>query len=252
MTSIDLEYVNSILKDKNNKNKNCSTNTRLTNELNNSMNNYEDYIKNNCSQHETAQVISSNKNLIDKKGSLNTINYQPRQILMVDFGVNCNTFSYKHPCVVMNNFHEKVFVIPCTSGSAPRNKNGEIEYGYCEGTSQDGFQNQTTIMYKEARFIDKTQILYAIKEQIDVKSDGKPKYAFKKINTGLYKKLYNESFDMLFEGKKYIIDGLENQITELTNQITELNVIVDTLKNSTSSNTENEILIEKEIENVNK
>ncbi|TOY35156.1 hypothetical protein DA423_00345 [Clostridioides difficile] len=167
MKDVDYNFINSILRNQDNKKNKCYESAKLFQQWYYSNQSYFNYFSTESSQYEIAQIINSNKIYLNtiQSNRINKSHYNPRQLIMVDLGINLNCLSYKHPCIVMYELNEKVFVIPCTSGNAPLSSyTGIILNGYMEGDIGDGFSHKTTLKLKESKFIDKTQILYSIKE----------------------------------------------------------------------------------------
>lgn len=226
MLKLDWSTINSILSDTENKNIDCHMDKKLLLEWSYCSTNYFNYCLENCSKYEVAQIISSQDNYLKKKNTrANSVKYQKRQIIMVELGENYNNLSYKHPCIVMDSIDDKVFIVPCTSGQAPRNKNNNIYSGYIEADVCDGFSHLTTAILKEARCIDKTQIAYPIKDSNST---------YKKVEEEFFKKLNDELFKILFEGHAYKVNKQEEIIMslelkkeilekELENKIAEIN-----------------------------
>ena len=229
MISQDNTLLNSILKDNSNKDILCHTDKDIFSQLSISTNNLLTYLAFNCSKYEVAQMINSNdKYLKIKNKKFTKINYSKRQIIMVELGVNFNKLSYKHPCVVLADLGDKLFVAPCTSGNAPRDKEGKIFKGYLEGNFEDGFEHLTTIICKECLCIDKSQVISAIKQN----------KKYKKISLEMYEKINNNLFKSLFGGTYYKMSMMEKEIDDLKLQLEKLS--------------REKIELEKEIDDINK
>lgn len=200
---INNSVLSSIIADPNNKKLSCHQHKELIQEFSCSLTNYFNFFATECSEYEVAQLISANQHLLSNKSGNNIINYTNRQVVMVELGAHCSSLSYKHPCIVINEVNDKVFVVPCTSGPAAINSLTGILYdGYMEGDIDDGFAHLTTLLLKESKFIDKSQILYAIKEP------SKP-VKLKKVTNDFFKKINDALFNILFEGKEYKMKKLE-------------------------------------------
>ena len=170
MITLNWPTINSTLQDKSNKNIEAHMNKNLLQEWSKCSTNYFNYCFSKCSSYEVAQIISAHDNYLKKKNKANNFTrYRKKQLLMVELGENYNNLSYKHPAIVIDSINDKVFVVPCTSGHAPKNKDGQIHKGYIEANELDGFSHLTTVILKEARCIDKMQVLYAIKEDTKYK-----------------------------------------------------------------------------------
>lgn len=217
MITLNWPTINSTLQDKSNKNIEAHMNKNLLQEWSKCSTNYFNYCFSKCSSYEVAQIISAHDNYLKKKNKANNFTrYRKKQLLMVELGENYNNLSYKHPAIVIDSINDKVFVVPCTSGHAPKNKDGQIHKGYIEANELDGFSHLTTVILKEARCIDKMQVLYAIKE--DTK--------YKMVTPEFFKKLNDELFKLLFEVQAYklnkqveIIENLNNEVEVLNQEI---------------------------------
>lgn len=148
--------------------------------------------------YEVALWIKSQKNFIGNKGRQHTKSYEPKKIVNVDLGNNAfgREFSYLHPCVVIYNEFRKVFVVPCTSHPAKRDKDGNLFNENMEGkggVGGDGFDTTTTILLNEARFIDKTRITSELGTVTDI----------------FYQRMYDRLFGLIFESKSFTIEKLQ-------------------------------------------
>lgn len=172
-------------------------------------NNEYNYIKDNYSIYETCLLLESKQNSIGNKRGRLTSKYNPKEIIMVDLGVNeyGHEFSYEHPCIVIKNELTKVFVIPCTSQPAKKDKNGQIYKEYIEGFVSDGFKKDTTILISEAKFIDKTRI----KSRLGVLDKKK----FLEVEERL--------FSILLPYKSYALEKVRNDIEIILNKNNILN-----------------------------
>lgn len=171
-----------------------NTNDSILKEILSSIYNSFDFIKNKCTIHESCLWIESKANLLSNKGQVNSTTYYKKDILLVDLGADTygHEFSYEHPCVVLQNEYKRVFVVPCTSQPARKNIHGKIYPEYLEGHVSDGFAKTTTILLKEAKFIDKTRV----------------KSFLGKVSDPLYNQIYTKVFEFLFESKSYQIKRL--------------------------------------------
>lgn len=163
----------------------------------------EDYnfIKNNYSAYETCLLLESKQNSIGNKGKTFMTTYKQGDILMVDLGINVygHEFSYEHPCVVMINEKSKVFVIPCTSQPARRDKKGNVYKEYVEGLQSDGFVKKTTLLVTEAKFIDKTRVKAKLGE----------------ISKTKFIELEDKLFSILLPYKKYALEKVRKDVVTL-------------------------------------
>ena len=208
MIKINTNFLDSILHNKSNKSKKCYEDPTLFTQLHFSISNLFTYFSTNCSKYEVAQIINSNHVYLKTKSntSLKKINYKPGQLVMVDLGLNFNNLSYKHPCIVLANINDKVFIVPCSSTTAPINsKTHELEYGYLVGGKSDGFKHDTTIILKEASCIDKSQIIHPIKSR----------NSLKKITPEFLRLVNQNLFEMLFENYNYKLNKIESEYNDL-------------------------------------
>ncbi|ELU5588810.1 type II toxin-antitoxin system PemK/MazF family toxin [Clostridium perfringens] len=166
----------------------------------------EDYnfIKDNYSVYETCLLLESKQNSIGNKGKTLTTTYNQGDILMVDLGINIygHEFSYEHPCGVMLNQRTKVFVIPCTSQKARKDKKGNIREEYVKALQSDGFAKKTTLLLTEAKFIDKTRI----------------KAKLRKIKKDKFIELEDKLFSILLPYKKYALEKVRKDIVTLEDE----------------------------------
>jgi len=239
---IDLNWnnINDILGDISNKYITCNQNIDLLQEWSKCNTNYLNYCLTNCSVYEVAQIITSQDNYLKKKNTImkSGVYYNKRQIVMVELGENYNNLSYKHPCIVIDSVGDKIFVVPCTSGEAPRKKDtNEIYKGYMEAGLEDGFKHTTTIILKEARCIDKIQVTYPIRENKSKK--------FKKVDKEYFKKINEELFKLLFEGQAYRLESanknvkqLEEKNIELQKELEDKNKEIEILKENLNKSSE--------------
>lgn len=207
MIASGTSFLYSILRDSTNKDILCHTDPELLTQLSFSTNTLFTYFATRCSKYEVAQIINFNAKYLKAKNSrFKFISYRKRQILEVELGARFNNLSYKHPCIVIEDLGDKLFVVPCTSGAAPRNKNNALHNGYLEGDVNDGFKHLTTIICKECTCIDKSQIVNVLKK------DGK----FKKISPEIFKKINEVLFENLFNGAYYKMSKMEENLKSLT------------------------------------
>lgn len=208
LKKIDNGILKTILRNKTTKGDPVSLHPSLQVQLYYSTLNQMEYSEDNIKAYETAQWIQSQKNLLGNKGKQHTKSYTPKQIINVDLGNNAfgKEFSYMHPCIVIHNEFRKVFVVPCTSRPARRDKKGNLYPETLEGkggVGGDGFSTTTTVLLNEARFIDKTRIT----DELGVVSDT------------FYKKVYDGVFSLIFESKSYTITKLQERKDELEKEL---------------------------------
>ena len=190
---IDLIQTSSLKTKPDSKKNLVDTNDLLSKEILASLQNTFENLKSN-SIYEGCLWLESNENLLSNKNKDHTKKYNPKSIVLVDLGMDTfgHEFSYEHPCVVLYNTYNKVFVVPCTSQAPRRDKSGKIYPEQLLGTTSNGFKKQTTILLTEAKFIDKSRI----KSELGY------------IDNTLFNKIYNSVFELLFESKKYQINKL--------------------------------------------
>ena len=201
---IDKNIIKTILRNSNTKNEKCTKHHSLILQLIYTLTYFYNFTEQNTKAYELALWIRSKVNQINNKGKINTTYYKPKQILYVDLGNNTYgfEFSYYHPCVVIYNEYNKIFIVPCSSKKGRRDKNGNLYPEYLEGNKQDGFSKKTTLRLNEAKFIDKTRVLDTL---------GSVKDSF-------YDKLYNKLFQLLFESKNYSLEKIQRKQNKLEKQ----------------------------------
>ncbi|OMD75294.1 type II toxin-antitoxin system PemK/MazF family toxin [Paenibacillus odorifer] len=212
MRDIDNDILKTILRNKQTKGEHIEKHPSLNLQLLNSLSNQWKFSEGNIRAYETALWIKSQKNLIGNKGRENTKSYPPKTIVYVDLGNNTfgKEFSYLHPCVIIHNEHKKVFVVPCTSQPARRDRNGVTFSEYLEGrggNGGDGFSVDTTVLLNEARYIDKTRITDKLGTVTDI----------------FYRKIYDKLFQRIFESKSYTLQKLQELKNEAEINLQEAN-----------------------------
>lgn len=201
MWKIDKQLIKSVIQNPSSKSEPTNLNQSLIKQLAYAIGNVFHTLK-GSSSNETAQWIRSSEHTLSTKGLSNFIAYKPKSIVNVELGVKGNELSFRHPCIVMFDKDNRLFVIPCTSGQPPQ-KNGKTIWGYKKGSPHDGFNNITTVILKESTFIDKTRVISVVG----------------KVSDTFYSELYNEMFNLLFESKAYEIKKLENKVTNLQQEL---------------------------------
>lgn len=215
MIKLDINFINTILSNKSNKDVKCYKDPNLFTQLHLSISNLFTFYSTKCSKYEVAQIINSNNIYLKTKGNTvnSSIKYKPGQVVIADLGLNFNNLSYKHPCIILKDIKDKVFIVPCSSRDTPINcKTNKLESGYLIGTKDDGFQHNTTIILKEASCIDKSQIIHSIK--VNKK--------FKRINPKFLKKINDNLFSILFESYNYKLNKIEHNYNKLLIQYEQL------------------------------
>jgi mRNA-degrading endonuclease toxin of MazEF toxin-antitoxin module len=193
--NIDFTLIDNLKKQATSKHTLTNTNDDLLKEILSSLHNSFDYIKTKFNIHESCLWVESKSNLLSNKGQVNATKYNARDILLVDLGADTygHEFSYEHPCIVIKNEYSSIFVVPCTSQPARRNKKKQIYPEFLEGYASDGFAKTTTILLREAKYIDKARV----------------KKVLGRLKQPLYDTVYNKVFESLFENKSYTIKKLE-------------------------------------------
>lgn len=228
MINLNNTVVKDVLKNVSNKQKKCYDNRELLEQWSYCCTNQENQFILDVSAYETAQAIQSISKYIKDKASISnsTYNYAARQIIMVDLGLSAKNLCYWHPCVVIADLQNKIFVVPCTSGPAPRiiKKDGteEVRNGYLEGNTGDGFDHLTTLILREAKCIDKSQVVYVIKD-----NNNNVK---KRVEANFFKKIYDELFKVLMEGKAKYIENKEQELLDANKKIEDLTNDIEVLK----------------------
>ena len=149
------------------------------------------------SAYEIALWIESNEKHLSAIQQNNFTKYNLGEILLVDLGWNNydREFAYIHPAIVIKETATKIFIVPCSSATPRKNKNGEIYPEYEIGTINDGFQKNTVVMLYEARYLDKNRVISRL---------GKTSNEF-------FNNIYNKLFEQLFEPIHYKMKKIENK-----------------------------------------
>ncbi len=227
MSILNKSNLNLLLKQENAKTIKYHENIEMLEQFSYNNNYLFNFLVKNCSMHETGLMIGSTAKYIEiKDRCLNNkqpskfINYQNKQIVMVELGINYNKLSYKHPCVVLANLDDRLFVVPCTSRRAKRDKSGEIRSGYLEFEKTDGFEHTTTVILKDATCINKEQVISTIKE------NGK----YKKISDDAFIKIVNKLHEMLFSWQYFNLSKLSREVENLKSEKLILEKEIEILK----------------------
>lgn len=209
MKKINKEILNTIIRNIHTKKEPCAKYSSLMMQLVYSLSNFFNYTEKNTSAYEVALWIRSKINLMNNKGKQHTKFYPPKSIINVDLGNSAfgSEFSYIHPCVVIYNEYKRLFIVPCTSQPAKRDKDKNLFPENLEGTPKDGFAKTTTIKLNEARFIDKTRVVSGV---------------LGKVEDEFYKKIYDKLFTILFESKAYSLNKLQLEKNRLELELKKL------------------------------
>ena len=108
------------------------------------------------SAYEIALWIESNEKHLSASQQNNFTKYGLGEILLVDLGWNNydREFAYIHPAIVIKETASKIFIVPCSSGTPRKDKNGNIYPEFEVGTITDGFQRNTVVMLYDSIFIN--------------------------------------------------------------------------------------------------
>lgn len=189
---------------------------------------------------EMAMITNSLNRWQDKKAQVNSQNISVGDILMVDFGLcYAPELSYGHPALVLETWHNLMFIIPATSSSSklpqayhPTDNPGGKWY-YRKVGAADGFAHDCVLIINNAKIISKSSILSPMGKLTCNLQDKKQ--LFREVKSTLLKHLfhrewaanknlvqaYNElqnDFDSLLKEK----DAAESKIQELEHQIKKL------------------------------
>lgn len=168
---------------------------QLKKEFFTSLKNYE-FKLTEQSAYEIALWIESNEKHLSASQQNNFTKYSLGEILLVDLGWNNydREFAYIHPVIVIKETATKIFIVPCSSGTPRRDKNGNMYPEFELGTINDGFQKNSVVMLYEAKYIDKNRVISRL---------GKTSNQF-------FDKIYNKLFEQIFEPIHYKMQKLEN------------------------------------------
>lgn len=197
---VNLEELKNIRSEDDAKEKMTNSNPTVSKEMLASLQNSFNYMNSKSDLYESCLWIESNQNLLANKSKTSNKKYKEKSIVLVDLGIDTfgYEFCYEHPCVVLYNEYNKVFVVPCTSKPPRVNKKGKLYSGQLVGDVADGFSKKTTIRLNEAKFIDKVRI----------------KSCIGKVEDELFNEIYNEVFGLIFENKRYEIKKLEEKLKD--------------------------------------
>ena len=168
---------------------------QLKKEFFTSLKNYE-FKLTEQSAYEIALWIESNEKHLSSSSKQNLTKYSLGEILLVDLGSNNyeKEFAYIHPAIVIKETATKIFIVPCSSSTPRKDKNGNIFPEFELGTINDGFKRNTIVMLHEAKYIDKNRVISKL---------GKTSNQF-------FDKIYNKLFKQIFEPIYYKLEKLEN------------------------------------------
>jgi len=117
---------------------NFTEDKELQKEFFTSLKNYE-FKLSQQSAYEIALWIESNEKHISASHQNNFTKYNLGEILLVDLGCNYydREFAYIHPAIVIKETPTKIFIVPCSSGTPRKDKNGNIYPEFEVGTVND-------------------------------------------------------------------------------------------------------------------
>lgn len=169
---------------------------KLKKEFFTSLKNYE-FKLTEQSAYEIALWIESNEKHLSASQQNNFTKYNLGEFLLVDLGWNNydREFAYIHPAIVIKETPTKIFIVPCSSGAPRKDRNGNTYPEFEVGTTADGFQRNTVVMLYEAKYIDKNRVISRL---------GKTSNQF-------FDKIYNKSFEQIFEPIHYKLKKLEEK-----------------------------------------
>lgn len=125
-------------------------------------------------------------------------------ILMVNWNLNYSPeLSYEHPCVVMEQINDFIFVLPVSSqkqyielGYEPINKpDGDKNYRIVN--KSDGFQKECVIHINQAKVISTTRILYKMGSLV-IDENGKSEL-FSELKEEMINKYFPSEYNKLLE-----------------------------------------------------
>jgi len=202
MEQINLAYLESIRQDRQNKTIDCKDCSETMLQYFYTIHNLFKFIKNTFKNFELALWIKSNEVFIKRKNTFHSNDYSIRDIVWVDFGSNVGgELSYEHPCIIVKNEFDKVFVIPCSSSKLSKayDRTGNLYPEFMIGKRTDGFSKNTAIILNNAKWISKSRIL---------------KKHNQRVSKTLYNDIYNKLFAMIFEPKARLLDITKKSLKE--------------------------------------
>lgn len=186
------------------------------------------YLKKNLFYHvrdymtlfELSLWVDSTNTYIQRKNNYKSGYVKNREIAFVDFGINIgDELSYAHPCVIIEQNYDNIFVVPCSSSKLPKiYKDGVLKDGYLVGKTKDGFEKNTALILHNARWISRSRVIR--NTHIKVKH---PFYI--NLIEELEKLTFKENYRKLqiikksLDKKNIEIIELKNQLTDKDNQI---------------------------------
>jgi mRNA-degrading endonuclease toxin of MazEF toxin-antitoxin module len=135
--------------------------------------------------------------------------YKKGDIVYIELGTNIgNELSYIHPCVILEENRDNIFIIPCSSSKVSKiyDKKGNIYKEYILASKNDGFTKDTVLLLNNIKWVSKTRI---------VNTMGK-------VSKELLNKLYEESFKYNYSHQFYQLKKVEEKNIALEKELSEL------------------------------
>ena len=188
-----------------------------------------DYALTKASAYNVALWIWSWNNYVSLKGQSQYAICKPGQIVDVDFGGMSygDEFIFRHPGIVICECNNKVFLVPCSSSPKQgRDKAGNLlsEAILIPGGSGLEFAKDTVALTYNARFIDKTRIVYNTKRSVTPSK-------FEEIKNILFAHMFSDKNTLISEAEKLKEElekalssnsDLEQQLQEMTKKYEEI------------------------------
>lgn len=201
----------------------------------------------NSKSYQTGLFIKSINDWLDRKDNNSPLHYDGPisvgDIYMVDWNIGYSPeLCYEHPCVIISEFEDFVFVLPVSGQKAyidigfhpTKNKDGDKNYRIVN--MEDGFNKECVIHVNQPKTISKTRILYKM-GSLSINDDGESKL-LNEIKLEMINKYFpNEYNSILEENNSY-----KRKIEYLANQRKRNQSRADKYRN------ENEILKDKLLE----
>ena len=188
-----------------------------------------DYALTKASAYNVALWVWSWNNYVSLKGQSQYAICKPGQIVDVDFGGMSygDEFIFRHPGIVICECNNKVFLVPCSSSPKQgRDKAGNLlsEAILIPGGSGLEFAKDTVALTYNARFIDKTRIVYNTKRSVTPSK-------FEEIKNILFAHMFSDKNTLISEAEKLKEElekalssnsDLEQQLQEMTKKYEEI------------------------------
>lgn len=152
---------------------------------------------------------------INKKRVHYTMGYKKGDLLYVELGANIgNELSYIHPCIVLEEKFQSLFVVPCSSSKVSKainKKTGKPYNEYLIGEQVDGFPKKTVLIFNNVRWISKTRVVRKIGT----------------VDSGFLTKVFEKSFLYNTPHKSYLLNKFQDLNNENEKKIKELEKIIE-------------------------